>query len=116
MGRKLSGTNGESMRLILGDIDATIREARATNEPQLVQIADRLRAGADALREATDWMLAAMKERDQDKALAGATAYLALAGDVISAETALAEAPGRVPGIVEGGQTFLEGSEALFGV
>ena len=31
VGRKLSGTNGESMRLILGDIDATIREARATN-------------------------------------------------------------------------------------
>nr|WP_321511466.1 acyl-CoA dehydrogenase [uncultured Hyphomonas sp.] len=145
VGRKLSGTNGESMRLILGDIDATIREARATNEPQLVQIADRLRAGADALREATDWMLTAMKDRDQDKALAGATAYLALAGDVIGghfltraataarssdtatrarnlalagffAETALAEAPGRVPGITEGGQTFLEGSEALFGI
>ncbi|MEZ5986614.1 MAG: acyl-CoA dehydrogenase [Hyphomonas sp.] len=145
VGRKLSGTNGESMRLILGDIDATIREARATNEPQLVQIADRLRAGADALREATDWMLAAMKERDQDKALAGATAYLALAGDVIGghyltraataarsgdpaararnlalagffAETSLASAPGRVPGITGAGDAFLEGSEALFGV
>jgi 3-(methylsulfanyl)propanoyl-CoA dehydrogenase len=145
VGRKLTGTNGESMRLILGDIDATIREARATNEPQLVQIADRLRAGADALREATDWMLTAMKERDQDKALSGATAYLALAGDVIGghfltkaataarsgdlsararnlalagffAETALASVPGRVPGITEGGATFLENSEALFGV
>jgi alkylation response protein AidB-like acyl-CoA dehydrogenase len=145
VGRKLSGTNGESMRLILGDIDATIREARATNEPQLVQIADRLRAGADALREATDWMLAAMKERDQDKALAGATAYLTLAGDVIGghyltraataarsgdpaararnlalagffAETSLASAPGRVPGITGAGDAFLEGSEALFGV
>jgi len=145
VGRKLSGTNGESMRLILGDIDATIREARATNEPQLVQIADRLRAGADALREATDWMLAAMKERDQDKALAGASAYLALAGDVIGghfltraataarsgdlsrrarclalagffAETALAEAPGRVPGITGAGDAFLENSEALFGI
>jgi alkylation response protein AidB-like acyl-CoA dehydrogenase len=145
VGRKLTGTNGESMRLILGDIDATIREARATNEPQLVQIADRLRAGADALREATDWMLTAMKERDQDKALSGATAYLELAGDVIGghfltraavaarsgdlsararnlalagffAETALASVPGRVPGITEGGATFLENSEALFGI
>jgi hypothetical protein len=86
-----------------------------------------------------------MKERDQDKALAGATAYLALAGDVIGghfltraavaarsgnpaararhlalagfyAETALASAPGRVPGITEGGATFLENSEALFGI
>ncbi|MEZ5998199.1 MAG: acyl-CoA dehydrogenase [Hyphomonas sp.] len=146
VGRKLSGTNGESMRLILGDIDATIREARATNDPQLVQIADRLRAGADALREASDWMLSAMKERDQDKALAGATAYLGLAGDVIGghfltraataarhgddtaararhlalagffAETFLAMAPGRVAGITRGGDAFLGGSEALFGV
>ncbi|MEZ5952721.1 MAG: acyl-CoA dehydrogenase [Hyphomonas sp.] len=146
VGRKLSGTNGESMRLILGDIDATIREARATNDPQLVQIADRLRAGADALREASDWMLSAMKERDQDKALSGATAYLALAGDVIGghfltraataarhgddmdararhlalagffAETMLAMAPGRVPGITGAGSAFLDSSEALFGV
>jgi hypothetical protein len=90
-------------------------------------------------------MLTAMKERDQDKALSGATAYLALAGDVIGghfltkaataarsgdlsararnlalagffAETALASVPGRVPGITEGGATFLENSEALFGV
>ena len=145
VGRKLTGTNGESMRLILGDIDASIREARATNEPQLVQIADRLRAGADALREASDWMLAAMKERDQDKALAGATAYLTLAGDVIGghfltraavaargasaaerarhlalagffAETTLATAPGRVAGITQGGSAFLDHSEALFGI
>jgi len=146
VGRKLSGTNGESMRLILGDIDATIREARATNDPQLVQIADRLRTGADALREASEWMLSAMKERDQDKALAGATAYLALAGDVIGghfltraataarhgddtaararhlalagffAETMLAMAPGRVPGITGAGDAFLSSSEALFGV
>jgi len=145
VGRKLAGTNGESMRLILGDIDASIREARAANDPQLVQIADRLRAGADALRQASDWMLEAMKQRDQDKALAGATAYLALAGDVIGghfltraavaartgdpavrarhlalagffAETALASAPGRVPGITGAGDAFLDNSEALFGI
>ena len=94
--------------------------------------------------ETTSWPSARSPWR-RSSALAGATAYLALAGDVIGghfltkaavaarssdtgtrarnlalagffAETALAEAPGRVPGIVEGGQTFLEGSEALFGV
>ena len=118
---------------------------RATNDPQLVQIADRLRAGSEALREASDWMLEAMKDRDQDKALAGATAYLALAGDVIGghfltraavaargeegsfrarqlalagffSETVLATAPGRVSGITEGGSPFLDNSEALFGI
>ena len=145
VGRKLSGTNGESMRVMLGEVEATAASARATNDPQLVQIADRLREGAEALRQATDWMLEAMKERDQDKALAGATAYLALAGDVIGghfltqaavsargeeggfrarqlalagffAETVLATAPGRVSGITQGGDSFLENSEALFGV
>ena len=145
VGRKLSGTNGESMRVMLGEIEASAAAARATNDPQLVQIADRLRAAAEALREASDWMLAQMKSRDQDKALAGATAYLALAGDVIGghfltraavaarssdgaararrlalagffAETALASAPGRVAGITEGGSRFLDNSEALFGI
>ena len=145
VGRKLSGTNGESMRVMLGEIEASAAAARATNDPQLVQIADRLKASADALREASDWMLAQMKSRDQDKALAGATAYLALAGDVIGghfltraavaarssdgaararrlalagffAETALASAPGRVAGITEGGSRFLDNSEALFGI
>lgn len=145
VGRKLSGTNGESMRVMLGEVEASAAAARATNDPQLVQIADRLKAGADALRTASEWMLEQMKSRDQDKALAGATAYLELAGDVIGghflskaavaarssdgaararwlalagffAETALAAAPGKVASITEGGSRFLENSEALFGV
>jgi len=145
VGRKLSGSNGESMRVMLGEVEATAAAARATNDPQLVQIADRLRAGAEALREASDWMMGQMKGREQDKALAGATAYLELAGDVIGghfltraavaarssdgaararrlalagffAETLLAAAPGKVASITEGGSRFLENSEALFGI
>jgi alkylation response protein AidB-like acyl-CoA dehydrogenase len=144
VGRKLSGTNGESMEAMLSDVDDTIRSARSSNDPQLVQIADRLQGGRDALKTVSDWMLNAMKA-DKEKALAGATAYLQLAGDVIGghflaraavqsrsgevdarvrrlalagffAETALAEAPGRVAGITEGGGAFLAGSEALFGI
>jgi 3-(methylthio)propanoyl-CoA dehydrogenase len=145
VGRKLSGSNGESMRVMLGEVEATAAAARATNDHQLVQIADRLRAGAEALREASDWMLGQMKGREQDKALAGATAYLELAGDVIGghfltraavaarssdgaararrlalagffAETSLAAAPGKVASITQGGSRFLENSEALFGI
>ena len=144
VGRKLSGTKGASMRAMLTEIDETVREARATNDPQLVQIADRLKAGAAALAEASDWMLETLAA-EPEKGLAGATEYLALAGDVIGghfltrgavaarsgeadqrmrqlalagffAETALAHAPGRVPAITEGGARFLEGSQALFGV
>lgn len=142
IGRKLSGTNGESMDQMLSDIDVTIRDARSTNNPQLVQIADRLQQGRDALNDASKWMIETLKA-DKETALASATAYLGLAGDVIGghfltrsavgtrsddaaararrlalagfyAETALAEAPGHVSGIIDGGRALREGSDALF--
>ncbi len=145
VGRKLAGNGGVSMRAMITEIDETVRLARSTNDPQFVQLAERLWAASKALAEATDWMLARMKAEEQDKALAGATAYLALAGDVIGghflaraaiaarskeadfrarqialagffAETSLASAPGRVPGIIEGGDRFLDNSRALFGI
>ncbi len=145
VGRKLAGNGGASMRAMLTEIDETVRLARSTNDPQFVQLAERLWAASKALAEATDWMLARMKAEEQDKALAGATAYLGLAGDVIGghflaraaiaarsketnfrarqialagffAETSLASAPGRVPGIVESGDRFLDNSRALFGI
>lgn len=145
VGRKLAGNGGASMRAMLTEVDETVRLARSTNDPQFVQLAERLWAASKALAETTDWMLARMKAEEQDKALAGATAYLALAGDVIGghflaraalaarqkepdfrarqmalagffAETSLASAPGRVPGITEGGDRFLDNSRALFGI
>lgn len=145
VGRKLGGTGGASMRAMLAEIDETIREARSTNDPQFVQLAERLWAASKALAETTDWMLARLKDEEQDKALSGATAYLALAGDVIGghfltraalaarrkdadfrarqmalagffAETSLASAPGRVAGITESGDRFLANSRALFGI
>ena len=144
VGRKLSMAGGQAMAEMIDEVRATARETRETNDPQLVQIADRLVAAADALEEATVWMAEAMKA-DKEKGLSGATAYLKLAGDVIGghfltkgalgaraeggalrgrmtalagffAETALAEAPGRVSGITRGGDSFLSEGEALFGL
>ncbi|MCZ4299326.1 acyl-CoA dehydrogenase [Henriciella marina] len=144
VGRKLSMSGGRAMDEMIEEVRETARAARETNDPQLGQIADRLVASADALREATDWMKAAMRD-EREKGLSGATAYLELAGDVIGghfltkgalsaradnsslrgrmtalagffAETSLAEAPGRVSGITRGGDSFLAESEALFGL
>lgn len=144
VGRKLSMEDGRAMIDMQVEIDQTVREARATNDPGLVTIAERLKAANIALGEATIWMREAMKN-DRDTALAGATAYLALAGDVIGghfltkgavearsedgqtrarmtalagffAETSLAAAPGAVSGITQGGAKMLEQSEALFGI
>jgi hypothetical protein len=82
VGRKLSMDDGAAMGAMLAEVRATAREARATNQPKFVGIADRLEAGADALAEATQWMLNAMKSA-RETGLSGATAYLTLAGDVV---------------------------------
>ena len=144
VGRKLSMADGAAMIAMMAEIDATARRARETNDPGLVQIAERLKAANVALGEATVWMRETMIS-DRETALAGATAYLALAGDVIGghfltigavearssdgqtrgkmtalagffAETSLASAPGAVAGIKFGGQAMLDESEALFGI
>ena len=143
VGRKLAMADGEAMDTMISEIGATAREARETNDPVLVQMSERLEAGTKALSEATAWMRETMVS-DRETALAGATAYLTLAGDVIGghflvrgavearggdadmrgkmtalagfyAETTLAEAPGRVPGITSGGAALIEQTEALFG-
>lgn len=135
VGRKLALDNGRAMTEMITDIDQTARDARSTNHPQLVQMASRLEDASKALTEATDWMRSTMTE-DRDRGLAGATAYLKLAGDVIGghflirgalqatsgadesdanmialagfyAETRLANAPGTVPSITSAG-LFLE--------
>ncbi|MEO1474397.1 MAG: acyl-CoA dehydrogenase, partial [Pseudomonadota bacterium] len=142
VGRKLSIGDGVAMAQMLDEIDVTARDARATNDPQLVQISERLEAASVALKEATDWMRETMKT-DKETALGGATAYLELAGDVIGghfltrgaiaartedatrrgqqlalagffAETALAEAPGRVAGVTRGGDVVQQYTDTLF--
>lgn len=144
VGRKLSMADGAAMTAMLDEIAETVRLARATNDPNLVQIADRLQAARTALSDTTAWMRTTM-QTDRDTALAGASAYLALAGDVIGghfltrgavearsqnsqrrgrmvalagffAETSLASAPGAVASITQSGQAMLAESEALFGI
>jgi alkylation response protein AidB-like acyl-CoA dehydrogenase len=80
VGRKLAMNVGAAMSALISEIRATAREARDTNDPNFVAIADRLDAAAGALDTATQWMLAAMKT-DRETALSGASAYLQLAGD-----------------------------------
>ena len=139
VGRKLSMEDGRAMADMLSDICATANEARQSNDPALVEIADKLEAGAAALEDATGWMRTAMQDQ-REVALAGATAYLGLAGDVIGghfmtraaladrsrnsvhlalaqifADSVLAPAPGRLAAIT-GGAHMIDAREALFGV
>ena len=81
VGRKLSMNNGAAPAALMKDARATAREARETNDPRLVSVADRLEGALDVFSEATDWMIATMRS-NRTTALYGATAYLRLAGDV----------------------------------
>ena len=140
VGRKLSMNNGAAMTAMLSDIRDTAREARATNKPRFVAIADRLDAGAGALDEATQWMAATMKSA-RETALSGATSYLRLAGDVVGghfltraalsgqnsqeaerslalasffAEDTLSKAPGSVATITAAAQALREAGSVLW--
>lgn len=142
VGRKLSMNDGAAMRSMLAEINATATEARATNAPAFVGLADRLSAAAQALDQASAWMREAMQTR-RATALAGATAYLRLAGDVVGgcyltraalsahaggapnagqsralaaffAEDTLSRAPGAVAGITSASQTLTETGETLW--
>lgn len=131
VGRKLARDDGQSMFDMVEDINLTTQRALSSNHPQIVQIAKRLETATGALEDATKWMITAMKS-DRESGLAGATAYLQLAGDVIGghyllqgaracpdeasqfdssflslagffAETVLASAPGNLPSITSTG-------------
>ncbi len=79
--RKLSLGNGEVVKAYLGEIAESVEKARASNDPDLGVVADRLEEGLSGLEEATDWMLARLKDAPNE-CLAGASPYLKLFGTV----------------------------------
>ena len=108
VGRKLTLGGGAALSALLADIRVT-----AVEEPRLAE-------GADALEQAATWLTA---RRGSPDALAGATGFLKLAGDVVGgwmlakmaasdaayagawrfyAEQVLATVPGQVAGVVQG--------------
>jgi alkylation response protein AidB-like acyl-CoA dehydrogenase len=144
VGRKLSMDNGAAMKAMIVDIRHTARDARDTNQPKFVAIADRLAVASDALEEATQWMTAAMASA-RETALSGATAYLDLAGNVAGghyltraalaehsqpgreadrslalasffAEDTLARAPGSIAKIAAASEALREGGELLWSI
>ena len=82
VGRKIAGDSSAGMRAMIAEIDATAKRARESNDAVLAGTGRRLEAGARALEQATDWIVAAYGS-ERSKALSVATRYLVLAGDVI---------------------------------
>ncbi len=84
IGRKVAGDGGGAMRLLVSEARDVAARCADSGRPRLARIGARLAAAADALDEATAWMLTAYSGARRD-ALAGADAYLRLAGDVAGA-------------------------------
>ena len=82
VGRKIAGDGGAAMRTVLAETRQAAAASKAKGRFALEQLGARLEAAAEALEQATAFILEA-QEGDRRDALAGATPYLKLAGDVI---------------------------------
>ncbi|WP_245298236.1 acyl-CoA dehydrogenase, partial [Rhodomicrobium vannielii] len=91
--RKLPANNGETVRLFIGELKATLAELKASNEPAFGAMFECLSESVADLEETTEWLLRKLAQ-DRDAALAGATPYGRLfanaAGGVFLARGALA--------------------------
>jgi alkylation response protein AidB-like acyl-CoA dehydrogenase len=81
MGRKLALGNGQAVRDLLDEIWSTIGALKSAPNAWLHSIGVRLEATAGAAQTATSWMVE-RRGHAQPDALAGATAYLKLLGDL----------------------------------
>ncbi|MEJ1968961.1 MAG: acyl-CoA dehydrogenase [Rhizomicrobium sp.] len=81
MGRKLALENGRAVRDLLDEIWTTIGALKSAPNAWLHAIGARLEAAAGAAQTATSWMVE-RRGHAQPDALAGATAYLKLLGDL----------------------------------
>jgi alkylation response protein AidB-like acyl-CoA dehydrogenase len=82
VGRKLAGDGGAAMIALIDESRSVARACVATGRFALERVGARLEAAIAALDDATAFILAAGDRRD---ALAGATPFLKLCGDVVGA-------------------------------
>jgi len=77
--RKVPLGGGNTIRLYLGELRATVKAVQASNAPAFGETAARLGEAIDSLERATQWLLS---QKTSDTTLAGATPYLRLFGNV----------------------------------
>ena len=82
MGRKLAIGKGQAVRELVSDMVATAAALKSADDAWLHTIGARLEAGLAAVQSATGWLIE-RRGHAQPDALAGATPYLKLLGDVV---------------------------------
>ena len=81
IGRKVARDKGAAVKLLLLEMNATLAALEADGGKDLRVIQASLQAGAVALEQATEWLLATY-DKDPARAAAGAVPYLELFGTV----------------------------------
>ncbi len=79
VGRKLRGDGGAGMESLVAELEAEQRVLSSQNESLFVELGEQLGAGIVSLKDATGWLLS----HEESDSLAGAAAYLRLAGTVL---------------------------------
>ncbi|MDQ0559523.1 acyl-CoA dehydrogenase [Rhizobium mesoamericanum] len=82
--RKLTLSNGEQVHAFIAELKQIADEVRHTNLDGFGATANRLDAAITDLGEATDWLLAQVREGKVAEALAGATPYQRMFGLVLT--------------------------------
>ncbi len=82
MGRKLALGKGQAVRELVADIFPTAAALKSADDAWLHTIGARLETGLAAVQSATGWLIE-RRGHAQPDALAGATPYLKLLGDVV---------------------------------
>ncbi len=77
--RKLPLDGGKVVAAYIAELEKTVADVQASNQPQFGRMAERLGESVAALKEATVWLGDAL-QKNQEAALAGATPYLRLFG------------------------------------
>jgi hypothetical protein len=80
--RKLAANGGASVWALLAELDATVKQVEASNDPAFGTTAAKLRDALGSLERASRWLLERVTSKPND-ALAGATPYLRLFGSTL---------------------------------
>jgi len=80
--RKLPAQGGAALWTLLAELDATVKQVEASNDPAFGTTGAKLRDALGSLERASKWLLERVTSRPND-ALAGATPYLRLFGSTL---------------------------------
>jgi acyl-CoA dehydrogenase len=110
--RKLPLEGGKVVAGYIAELERTVADVKASNQPAFGRMAERLSEAVAALKEATIWLGGAL-QKNPEAALAGATPYLRLfgltAGGAYLARGALAAArDGHAPAAIAQARFFAE--------